>query len=841
MVSPIKRPFPNPPSDPVYTSVPTDPNTSDIADSNMASARYSALSGPSISPSLLSPDLNESTTLFGRSSSAYLPAPSIISRDSTHTSLPGTPPMGAENRQSWGSGVGFAADPAAIAGAEHVGRRGPSALNRQVSSGSERTSEDEEQGHVAPALGAGGVDMSEKPRWAQDGYIPKKSRKPLWIGLGVGAVVIIAAAAIGLGVGLTRNHSTNASTTTSDDKNGGNSDPSSSKSATGTASSTAPTPTPTSGGTGSLITLEDGSTFTYENPFGGQWVWDPSNPFNNDAQANSWTPSLNSTWNWGIDKIYGVNLGGWLVTEPFIVPAMYEKYATGPGGTAVDEYTLSLNMGSNLTAAMTEHYETFITERDFADIARAGLNWVRIPIPHWAIETLDGEPYLERVAWTYFLKAIQWARKYGIRINLDLHTVPGSQNGWNHSGHLGQINWMNGVMGLANAQRALEYIRTLAQFISQEEYAPVVQLFGFINEPNAGGVGQSAIGSFYYEAYKTIRDITGIGTGKGPFLSFHDGFLGISQWYGFLPGADRLGFDNHPYLIFGDQPTGTLASIAKQPCSNWGASTNDTLQQYGMIVAGEWSAAPNDCGLWINNVGAGSRYDGSYAGYTGPKPGSCDQWNDWTQWDQSTIDSLLDLTTNSMDALQNWFFWTWKIGNSTGTIQQVNPFWHYQLGYNNGWLPKDPRSHFGACAAAGISVDQFDGTFASPYMTGGSGAGTIPAAMSASYPWPVSSLTNIDEATIDLLPQYTQTGTPISMPGPTFTSPGSSATIDSGNGWANANADGRQAYVAVADCSYPSEYSAADLTPTKGACGAGLIQPTRRAILPTPTPAPIKR
>ena len=27
-------------------------------------------------------------------------------------------------------------------------------------------------------------------------------------------------------------------------------------------------------------------------------------------------------------------------------------------------------------------------------------------------------------------RAISWARKYGLRIYLDLHAVPGSQNGW---------------------------------------------------------------------------------------------------------------------------------------------------------------------------------------------------------------------------------------------------------------------------------------------------------------------------------------------------------------------------------------------------------------------------
>lgn len=139
------------------------------------------------------------------------------------------------------------------------------------------------------------------------------------------------------------------------------------------------------------------------------------------------------------------------------------------------------------------------TEEDFIQIAGAGLNWVRIPIPYWAIETWDGEPFLERVCWTYILRAFDWARKYGLRIYLDLHTVPGSQNGkcgpiasmrmlnksctgYNHSGKLGQINFMKGVMGIANAQRTLSYIRIITEFISQKEYKDVIPLFGIVNE-----------------------------------------------------------------------------------------------------------------------------------------------------------------------------------------------------------------------------------------------------------------------------------------------------------------------------------------------------------------------
>lgn len=90
----------------------------------------------------------------------------------------------------------------------------------------------------------------------------------------------------------------------------------------------------------------------------------------------------------------------------------------------------------------------------------------------------------------YFLKAIEWARKYGIRINLDFHALPGSQNGWNHSGKLGSINVLNGPMGFANAQRSLDYIRILAEFISQPQYKDVVSMFGPTNEPQSPTVGQ---------------------------------------------------------------------------------------------------------------------------------------------------------------------------------------------------------------------------------------------------------------------------------------------------------------------------------------------------------------
>lgn len=46
--------------------------------------------------------------------------------------------------------------------------------------------------------------------------------------------------------------------------------------------------------------------------------------------------------------------------------------------------------------------------------------------------------------------------------------------------------------------------------------------------------------------------------------------------------------------------------------------------------------------------------------YTPNNP-NCPFWDDWQNWDQATKDGLLNFALASMDALQNPFFWTWKV------------------------------------------------------------------------------------------------------------------------------------------------------------------------------------
>ena len=161
----------------------------------------------------------------------------------------------------------------------------------------------------------------------------------------------------------------------------------------------------------------------------------------------------------------------------------------------IDEWTLSVAMINDTSSTgglqqLEDHYNTFITEQDIAEIAGAGFNFVRVPIPFWAVDVWDNEPFLAKVSWKYILRLFRWCRKYGIRINLDLHTIPGSQNGFNHSGKETNVNFMATSMGYANAQRTLDYIRIITEFISQEQYQNLIPVWGIINEPLVGLIGK---------------------------------------------------------------------------------------------------------------------------------------------------------------------------------------------------------------------------------------------------------------------------------------------------------------------------------------------------------------
>lgn len=375
-----------------------------------------------------------------------------------------------------------------------------------------------------------------------------------------------------------------------------------------------------------------------------------------------------------------------------------------------------------------------------------------------------------------------------------------------------------GVMGIANAQRTMDYIRVIAEFISQPEYRNVVPFFGILNEPVSGAPGgfpKAAIQEFYAEAYRIVRAAgAGNGAGNGPYISIHEAYWGVPDWAGFLGGADRLALDYHPYLCFSPLSPQPIESFPPQVCTMWSGTMSTSMGAFGLTGAGEWSLAWNDCGLYVNQVGAGSRYEGTWAGNA--VVGSCDQWNNYASWNQSTKDTLKQLGAATMDALGNWFFWTWKVGPSLATGKIEAPFWSYQLAIQEGWAVTDPRTSAGTCSSLGQTGYTFPGPLA-PNQLGT--ASSYNVASLDTYAWPPDTVTGFESAAqAASLPRYTPTGPIPTLPIPTLTQSGSapSNTANLGNGWNNAS-DQTLMAVPASGCTYPDPWAA--LTATIPNCG----------------------
>lgn len=301
-------------------------------------------------------------------------------------------------------------------------------------------------------------------------------------------------------------------------------------------------------------------TFT-EEMIGGLSVIGLNSSWDDSAQANGHVPALNDTFDYGKTPIRGVSLGGWLSIEPFITPSLFEPYHN----MVVDEWTLMKRLGSKSKDTIEKHYATFVQEDTFREIQDAGFDHVRIPFSYWAVKTYDGDEYLPHVSWRYLLRGIEWARKYGLRILLDLHGIPGSQNGWNHSGRQGTIGWLNGTHGDRNAQRGIDIHDQLSKFFAQDRYKNVIGIYGLANEPFMINLNVSEVINWNDKAVKTIRD-----NGFKQWITFGDGFLKLTRWKTMMQNVDdRLMLDTHQYTIFNLGQIGmSHEAKLKQVCSD---------------------------------------------------------------------------------------------------------------------------------------------------------------------------------------------------------------------------------------------------------------------------------
>lgn len=352
--------------------------------------------------------------------------------------------------------------------------------------------------------------------------------------------------------------------------------------------------------------------------------------------------------------LYGTNAGGHLILEKWMTPDIFE------GTNATDQYTFDQTDGA--AAKLKKHWESYYTRDDFVAMRQWGLNAVRIPIGFWAYDNA-GTPYIQG-ADAYLERMIEWCRELGLWVLVDCHGSPGSQNGFDNSGHAGEAHWQTDD----NLARSTRVLRAMAAKYGAMKYADVVWGLQMVNEPISWDNNNlNTTQSWTERAYPAVRAAA---ENKQLSIVMHDGFMGPSQWTGVgralassprgSKGPARFVLDTHLYQNQAeeDKQLTQREHIAKA-CA-WRRTSllpqNSSSPAAMPVIVGEFSAATDVCAN-----PDGSTLAGSACYVDGCQCANNVDIGDWQKPLKEATRMFFEAELEAFDqGAQGWFVWSWK-------------------------------------------------------------------------------------------------------------------------------------------------------------------------------------
>lgn len=358
-------------------------------------------------------------------------------------------------------------------------------------------------------------------------------------------------------------------------------------------------------------------------------------------------------------KLRGVNLGGWLVLEKWMTPSVFE------GLNAVDETTYCVELGALAVSRLKHHWQTFITQEDFAWLASIGINAVRIPVGHWIFG--QGYPYHSSYGDNLqpFVEggidildqAFTWAEQYNLAVVLDLHAAPGCQNGFDNGGIKDVCEWHTDESYITYSLSVLE------RLAGRYHASPALHAIEVLNEPR-WDIDTNLLKKYTTDGYYRIRQYC---DANNTAVVYHDGFRSYQEYLGFLkePEFENVVFDIHRYQCFVREDIDSdIYSHVKKTVIDWKQEADAIIVEMNQwTYVGEWSL-----GLDLKVVSLWAE---------GPFNHALDTMDKFQMDVAYRAHASAQLAT--FEKYLGWFFWSYKT--------ETTPAWCFRDCVKNGWLP----------------------------------------------------------------------------------------------------------------------------------------------------------
>jgi aryl-phospho-beta-D-glucosidase BglC (GH1 family) len=233
----------------------------------------------------------------------------------------------------------------------------------------------------------------------------------------------------------------------------------------------------------------------------------------------------------------GINLGNWLLPEGYMFKF---KQTNSPRliQTAINEL-----IGEDEARRFWKTYhDNYITRDDISFIKRSGFNSVRVPFSYRLFVSDTTVPRLEGPGYELLDRVVDWCRREGLYVILDMHAAPGGQTGDNIDD-----GWAYPF--LFESSESQDLTASLWRKIANRyRNDPIVIGYDLLNEPIAPYFDTAALNQklepVYRKIVSAIREVD-----KNHVL-----FLGGAQWDSNFkifgpPFDDKLVYTFHKYWV----------------------------------------------------------------------------------------------------------------------------------------------------------------------------------------------------------------------------------------------------------------------------------------------------